>query len=248
MSVTEDLVAVVASANSLLNEFNDFKDGADDALEEARSSVVDMEQTFYVDQVNGDDSAAGASDTPLKSINEAVSRTSVSGICNVFLLSDYLVNENISLRAKSLSIAGSGAKRELSFTPYVLTEDSLEYRALYGFDFFGFCRLDMNNVSFVVPSITGYDTYLVHPRSSPLRCPNTGSTGLHTFAFRYSDMDIPEDKFSSVWYVNGLGALRWTSITMLDQSYRGNLVYGVTVAEGTDTTTLSWLVTNVTLL
>lgn len=62
-------------------------------------------KTFYVDEINGDDSNAGASSSPFKTLKKATDSTPIGGTCNIILLSDLTQNYSFSIEYKNVYVS-----------------------------------------------------------------------------------------------------------------------------------------------
>lgn len=98
----------------------------DTRLNTAAQQVGSTGRTFYVDQANGDDAAAGTQLEPLASLEEAINRHTFGGQTSAILLSDYTVDTRVNLRFGAFQIVGQTGVEKLIFADgaqYVQADD-----------------------------------------------------------------------------------------------------------------------------
>lgn len=94
-------------------------------LNAAENRVGDTNRSFFVDQVNGNDANDGASSaTPLKTLAAAVSKSVWGGRLTIKLMSDYVMDNQVSFRTGSVRIQSdtSGVLRNITFADRISDE------------------------------------------------------------------------------------------------------------------------------
>lgn len=153
MSLESQIADLVSATNTLITTFNTKKAGIDTAVAAAIAATPDMKKIWYVDPVGGLDTNAGYAASPLKTINKAIANTSVTGVCQVQLLGDYVVDSPIAVNVGQLRIVGDGAKRGLNFK-YFYGSDAAT--ALGGFVYGESCQsMEIVNCTLALPTVTG---------------------------------------------------------------------------------------------
>ena len=94
MSLEQTIADLVVASNNLTGAVNSKMNEIDQKVDEATASVPDAvrklsSQSFFVDQVSGDDANDGSASSPIKSVNEAARRTPSMAKCEAILLNDY---------------------------------------------------------------------------------------------------------------------------------------------------------------
>jgi hypothetical protein len=166
MSLESQIADLVSAANKLTATFSGKKTEIDQAVARAIAASPELSRIWYVDQIIGDDKAGkGTRAEPFSSIRKCIDSTPKCGRCEVRLLSDYEMRENVTLGG-DLYILGQDASRKLStsFFKWGETESSM----------YGFYVRSINMLSF--------DTLeLSFPESNLLSPPLTVAAGLLGF-------------------------------------------------------------------
>ncbi|MCO7538338.1 DUF1565 domain-containing protein, partial [Pseudomonas asiatica] len=134
MSLESEIAALSSKATALIDYFTGRKASIDAAVAAAIAAAPAISRTFYIDQVAGDDTAAGTQAAPLKTLAQAIANTPSGGTLDAVLLSDYthettsaIANRRVMIRGetngstvrklilKDFAVAGAGTKRMGSF-------------------------------------------------------------------------------------------------------------------------------------
>ncbi|MCO7538339.1 DUF1565 domain-containing protein, partial [Pseudomonas asiatica] len=134
MSLETAVADLTATGKALIDTFNGKAAGINAALAAAVAAAPAISRTFYIDQVAGDDTAAGTQTAPLKTLAQAIANTPSGGTLDAVLLSDYthettsaIANRRVMIRGetngstvrklilKDFAVAGAGTKRMGSF-------------------------------------------------------------------------------------------------------------------------------------
>jgi len=120
-----------------------------------------MSRTFYVDQVNGDDSNDGSESAPFKTIQKAINSVPVGGRVDVYIIGNYTLNEHVGISNKVVVIHVSDDSF-LKTTWYQIGS----YNSLYGFRLQGLSAIEfwMKSGAKIILDDEGFDTSL--PQSS----------------------------------------------------------------------------------
>lgn len=89
MSLTTDIANLTGQVTDLTARVSDWIDQADARIQQALHQVPELAVSYYVDQVAGDDTAAGTVDAPLASIQEALDRIGPTRMGRIRLKNDY---------------------------------------------------------------------------------------------------------------------------------------------------------------
>lgn len=246
MSLETEIAALTSTGKALIDTFNGKKAGIDAALAAAVAAAPAISRTFYIDQVAGDDTAAGTQAAPLKTLGQAIANTPSGGSLDAVLLSDYthettsaVANRRVMIRGengatntrklilKDFAVAGAGTKRMGSFQ--ITRSASLDFA----------------------------DLTLVLPDNAGLNLPLDGY-----YAMMYSGGNTMPGftavKFyNCVWSLTGTfagkicgpswGTLSLTAInTAFPAALEGSIVHSVPALK--DPNTIPWLLTNISRL
>jgi hypothetical protein len=113
MSLESQIADLVTATNSLIATFNTRKAGIESAVAAAIAAAPETTRNWYVDQVNGLDTNAGTQAAPFKTVNKAIAATPNSGVCGIVLLSDYILDSQVSINCSLLIMKGEGGTRTL---------------------------------------------------------------------------------------------------------------------------------------
>jgi len=178
MSLESQLAELVAVNSKLVDYFNNKKAGIDTAVAAAIAAVPETIRNWYVDQVNGSDANAGTLIAPFRTIGKAIASTPNFGLCNVRLLSDYVINESISVTCSNVFVVGEGAIRTLS-PKYFQTPnaDGVTYSTALGSFLLTnpATNIEFRNVNVALPSSSGVNPAPVFNRLTGFI--RTNSTG-----------------------------------------------------------------------
>lgn len=117
MASAEQIADLIGGYTDLKAYFEGKRDAIEADLDAAEVRVGDTRRTFFVDQVNGDDTNSGVtSDEPLQSLEAAIEKSVWGGFLAIQLMSDYEVSTNVNFRTGAVSITGwPSTVRELTW-------------------------------------------------------------------------------------------------------------------------------------
>lgn len=231
---TEQITDLIQSFNECAAAYNNKKMQIDDALAEAVSLAPEVSRTFYIDQANGDDSAAGTALQPLTTFEEALSRTPDGGVLTAWVSGQFDLSHTVEVRNRMLRLIGVDvATAAINFAAI---NDDVSDNFVPGFSGHGW---DVNSK--------------IHVRDMTLRL-GAGVTGklpvrqgvfrslnnLH-IGFARCDIQIEEDSELKLVSPGMLTFLGTSNVTVLPEM-PGHWVAGE--AAGTDPNTIRALMTN----
>lgn len=111
--MSEQLDTLTLEVTTLTSIVTGELDRIDAALDLATTRVGDTRREFWVDQISGDDDAAGTAAAPLASLLEVRARSVPGGITLVNIVGDYEMRERMTIVPSTLHILGDGG--EFSF-------------------------------------------------------------------------------------------------------------------------------------
>ena len=178
MSLETDVANLVTQTTALLDYFKTRKAGIDSAVAAAIAAAPETVRTWYVDAVSGADANAGTATAPFKTIAKALANTPAFGVCIVNLLSDYVLDVNVTQSTSNLLLVGSGAVRKLSVKYYqVVNADTTVSTYLGGFQLATQAScIEFRNLAIELPSIAGVSPVPTNTRITGLvRTNGTGN-------------------------------------------------------------------------
>ncbi|KXK67231.1 hypothetical protein BC89_33555, partial [Pseudomonas monteilii] len=92
-----------------IDTFNGKKAGIDAALAAAVAAAPAISRTFYIDQVAGDDAAAGTQIAPLKTLAQAIANTPSGGTLEAVLLTDYTHEVIVHVNNRRVMVRGDSS-------------------------------------------------------------------------------------------------------------------------------------------
>ncbi|EAZ2875444.1 hypothetical protein B5W74_21995 [Salmonella enterica] len=145
MSVEEQLSNAVQACNNLTAAINGKVAQIDQKVDAAVKAIPELHKSFFVDAVNGNDTALGTQASPIKTIFEAAARTPVNGSVAIYLMrnQDHIMSggetkfTNITNKTVTLRPYGSGDKPVIKMAVGGSASGSI----LYGFLVSDFCRV-----------------------------------------------------------------------------------------------------------
>lgn len=158
MSLESQVAELTATNNKLVEYFNTKKASIDAAVAAAIAAAPETIRNWYVDQVNGSDANPGTLAAPFRSIGKAIASTPNFGLCNVRLLSDYVINESISVTCANVFVVGEGAIRTISPKYFqTLNADGVTYSTALGSFLLTnpATNIELRNVTLALPSSSG---------------------------------------------------------------------------------------------
>lgn len=105
----QQLTNATAAMTALTEAFNTKMNSINVALNTATQNAGNTMREFWVDEINGSDTASGTQAAPLKSLHEVSMRTVRGGVTLVNLIGNYQLHERVNLRGAQWIIVGNGA-------------------------------------------------------------------------------------------------------------------------------------------
>jgi hypothetical protein len=251
MSLESQIADLVTATNSLITVFNSKKAGIDSALAAAIAAAPETTRSWYVDQVNGLDTNVGSSALPFRTIEKAISSTPGSGVCGIFLLSDYEFTSQINITCSLVVLKGEGGTRVLKPKYFQVTDvpTGIVTTQLGGFVFQRHgCSMEIREVSLMFPTIAGVNPVPVGGR-------------LCAFLKTYGTFSMPPMMGVNMAIVTVTKAADWVGSLISSPAscialgcyavsfpgdFGGKYIDGIAAA--TDTKTLTRVVTNLSAL
>ncbi|MDN7142690.1 hypothetical protein KC131_18745 [Pseudomonas sp. JQ170] len=158
MSLETDVANLVTQTTKLIDYVNGKKSGIDAAVAAAIAAVPETTRNWFVDQVNGLDTNPGTQAAPFRTLGKAIAATPASGVCNVSLLSDYVLDSQVALNCTMLVLKGEGGTRVLrpKYYPSVDSVTGATDNRLGGFVFQRQgSQLEMRELNLALPTAVG---------------------------------------------------------------------------------------------
>lgn len=106
MSLETEIAALSSKATALIDYFTGRKASIDSAVAAAVAAAPAISRTFYVNQLIGDDNAAGSSTAPFKTIDRAIASTPDGGLADIVLVEDYALATIVAIGRRRVMIRG----------------------------------------------------------------------------------------------------------------------------------------------
>ncbi|TFW37610.1 hypothetical protein E4195_11690 [Pseudomonas putida] len=238
MSLESQVAELTAVNKALADYYNTKKAAIDASVSAAVAAAPAIFRTFYVDPQLGSDANLGTRASPFRTIQRAVDSTPAAGRCEAWLLNDCTLDSHVILDGRQLAVRGEiGAGRRLVINEFTREGDPLPRMGSF-WQSYG-STLDLSNLTVSLPASSQGDLSAYHALtfSSGSTAPNVLQLRLHnivfelrgTFRGRIVGPDSP------------MVALGFTG-TAIPAALAGRFV--PSVAAGTDTKTLSHVITN----
>ena len=211
-----------------------------------------MMTVAYVHQQSGDDGAEGTEAAPLRSVEEALRRTPPGGVCVVKMMADYHFADVVPVEQTFLQlISDSSVRHAITLERKTIQWNGVPHRITAG------CRLKfrgglhVSGLNVVMPVLDGnWGTFDPVPFFCGVaQIGMSIHAGGQTVMFTYCDITIPTSLFCPV-IGNGTDnrplELYVQSCVATDQPLEGHLLSSATDPAGTATSSLPWLLTNLT--
>lgn len=214
------------------------------AVTKAIASVPRFDKKLYVNQITGDDTAAGTAEAPLKTIAMALTITPQGGFCDVVLQADYTFTQAVAVLGRTLNIYSDqvGVKRKIKSTYYANGAGNY----LSGFLFYSGGVVMLGDITLELPTATGVVPAPGGTRNAFFASNTSG--GSDEVRAKLSSCDVVAAAGSTACLA-GAGAssinLQVTAVTF-PENFAGRYIYGV--AGGTNPATLSNVLTNLPTL
>ncbi len=233
---------IANTAQSRINQIGNYWD----------QRVQSMRLTAHVHQLAGDDNAAGTEAEPLKSVDEALRRTPPGGVCEVRLHADYHFSDVLPVDETELVLTSATSVRwALTFERLQLTWSGVTYRTLAGVRLRRRAAVRAHRLTIQIPAL---DASWAGMAEKSIFCgfAQLGTAELlggSLVGITYCDINIPADPFCAL-IGNGTDGrpleLYLQSCVAVDQPLEGRLLSSATDTNGTATSGLPWLQTNLT--
>ncbi len=212
--------------------------------------VNNMHTYMHVHQQNGDDAAAGTAQAPLKSIDEALRRTPPGGVCDCILHSGYHFSEPLPVSQTFLAMSSAGTIRYPVTVERLTREwEGVQKRYSAGIELRYRGAVMMMGLTVTVPPLDGnWGTLDPIPYLQGfIQTGQANRLGGQLASLVYCDIAIPAAPFCAV-VGNDVTRrpieLYVQSCVATDQPLEGNLLSSATDTNGTATSGLPWLQTN----
>ncbi|GAB7529392.1 hypothetical protein PS3A_18010 [Pseudomonas sp. 3A(2025)] len=246
MSLETEIAGLSGKATALIDYFTSIRASITASIASAVAAAPAISRTFYVSQVSGDDNALGNADSPLKTIDRAITSTPSGGVADIILLEDYTLAANISVGSRRIIIRGeneASTARKLTVNEFLMPNGMKRFG---GFQVNRAASLDLADMTIALPDSAGglaasLDTYYALifaggsrlPGFMPIKFFNVNFTLRGTFTGKIVGTGFPSLALTA-------------SSCVIPTALEGSLISGV--AAGKDPNTIPWLVTNITKL
>lgn len=242
MSLESQIAELVGVNNKLVEYFNTKKAAIDAAVSAAVAAAPQITRVLYVDQAAGSDDNLGTTASPFRTIQRAVDVTPAGGRCEVWLMSDYTLASHVRLFGHKILLRGEETKgRRLILNEFLPdTSDSLPRIGCFWHG--AGSSVELSNLTLVFPNSSAeVSNYCALTISSGPSSPTISSLRLHACSFEmrgtYRGRLIgPETSLVALAVYN----------TAIPAAFAGRIVPGV--AAGTESKTLSHVITNLSTL
>ncbi|WP_085720029.1 hypothetical protein [Pseudomonas sp. B22(2017)] len=246
MSLETEIAALTSTGKALIDTFNGKKAGIDSALAAAVAAAPAISRTFYIDQVAGDDAAAGTQAAPLKTLGQAIANTPGGGVLDAVLLSDYAHETTSIITSRRVTIRGdSGASNTRKLILKDFPVAGAGTKRLGSFQIARSSSLDFADLTLVLPDNAGLNLPLDGYYAMMYAGGNT-MPGFASIKF-----------YNCVWALTGTFAGKicgasWASLsltainTTFPTALEGSIVHSVPALK--DPNTIPWLLTNISRL
>ncbi|PNA93640.1 MULTISPECIES: hypothetical protein [unclassified Pseudomonas] len=242
MSLESSVADLVTVGKDLISVYEGKINAINAAVTKAIAAVPRFDKKLYVNQVTGDDTAAGTADAPLKTIAMALTITPQGGFCDVVLQADYTMTQAIAVLGRVLNIYSdqTGVKRKLKPIYYLTTNGAANYLA--GFLFYSGGVVMLGDVTLELPTANGVVPAPAGTRNSFFTSNTSG--GSDEIRAKLSSCDVVAPAGFTGWLAGAAASsisLQVTAVTF-PENFAGRYIYGV--AGGTNPATLPNVLTN----
>lgn len=202
------------------------------------AAAPSLYRAFNIDAEIGDDTNIGSIDSPIASIDEAIARSPRSGICDLKVYGEYVIDHIIGVNGQQILIRGDENKRAILRPTHENLADNTDFAP--GFSFrgnYGFSALRLQGLKIILPATP---STISASRLGLVHASNANYTRFHT-----CEIEVPDGCNRSLLTLGGNDALHVSS-TVTPADMGGHWVSGV--ADGTDPSTLPLFSTNLTSL
>lgn len=254
MSLESEIAILSSEARGLLNYYNTKKAGIESAVNAAIAAVPETTRDWYVDPVIGLDTNAGTLAAPFKTIERAIAATPSAGLCNIYLLKDYDLSRQVNCTCAVVVVSGATGVEVLRVKYFTQLSDPANPQSPLETRLGGFAlqrqasNIELRGLTISLPSPTGV-------------APTVVSNRMNSFLRTYGSFSVPplmgiqmnavtvQKAADFVGYLVsapsscvalGCGAVSFPS------DFAGRYIDGI--AAGTDTKTLTRILTNLATL
>ncbi|EKT4568612.1 hypothetical protein QEM43_004332 [Pseudomonas putida] len=135
MSLESEVAILSSEARGLLNYYNAKKAAIDAAVIAAITAIPETTRNWYVDPVIGLDTNPGTAALPFRTIEKCLASTPNSGVCGVYLLKDYDLASQIDISCSLLVIKGATGVEKLRPKYYANVNNGVTDTRMGGFVF-----------------------------------------------------------------------------------------------------------------
>lgn len=244
MSLESEIAALSSKVTSLIDYFNGKKAGIDASVSAAVAAIPLLDRTWYVNQLTGDDNAAGTANAPLKSIDKAAANTPAGGTCLILLQADYEHATAVVATQRVINITSdvSGIKRKLTLK--YITDGTNSYLSGFGLPSWG--SLGLREITLVIPSPAGVVPTPAGSANCLIKIYSSRIVAMLGLKLDACEVQAPADFVGYLIPGTANGAVLQITSTSVPSGFGGRYVIGV--ASGTASNTLGNLVTNLATL
>ncbi|CAI8780265.1 hypothetical protein [Pseudomonas donghuensis] len=245
MSLETDVANLVTKTTDLISYFNGKKAGIDAAVASAVAAVPNMERSWFVDFLAGNDKGVGSAQEPFKTINQAVASTPVGGVCNVRLMSDYTHSGALLVSLNKLNICSDtpGVKRKFNISYYLAGDGN---NGLSGFVLASGEGLGFLDITLTLPSPSGVTPPPVGTANIMLKSYSVQIVACQALKFAACDVQMAADFSGYLMLYHNNAVIFQAVTTSFPAAFPGRYIFGV--AGGTPSKDLSNVLTNLATL
>lgn len=198
------------------------------------STISNFTAIFHVNETTGLDTGSGLAGDPLRTIQEAVSRTPRGSRISVRLATDITLRENVVLDQRELDIRSdtSGVRRDFSFERKLNTNTTPNQRFLANFIFTGSSGIYFQDINLKIPAIDGNFGDFVPNSAANIFVAFSNTPFTANIAFGLCDIEFPPVPFAPM-IGNTPCNLKIGSTTFSGSNRFGNIHGGFTNPAGT---------------
>lgn len=246
MSLETEIAALSSKATALIDYFTGRKASIDSAVAAAVAAAPAISRTFYVNQLIGDDNAAGSSTAPFKTIDRAIASTPEGGVADIILVEDYALASIVAVGGRRAMVRGDSSAsntRKLLLNEFAAEGNTKRFG---GFQVNRAASLDFADLTISLPDSVGGmagspGSFYAMIFAGGNRLPGFMPVKLYNVAFAL------RGTFTGKIIGSGFPCLSLTAVSCtIPAALEGSLIEGVTA--GKDPNTIPYLVTNITKL
>ena len=246
MSLESQIADLVSATNSLVSTFNSKNTAINASVAAAIAAIPSNSKNYYINALTGDDTAAGTSAAPLKTLDKALSTTPVGGTCVAYLQTDYVMSASLNVDGRFLHLRTDvgGTKRKVTCNYYVLADGSATYLA--GFVKHNGAQMLATDLTFALPSPAGFSPAPTGFVNALFKTNSSAGTVLCAVKMSNCDVTAPSDFLGYVAASPNCAIILEVLNVSFPSGFAGRYVHNV--AAGTNPATLPNLLTNLATL